>query len=137
MEKEYLKTFFSVETGGQMTRRNFMDGNDLMRCEVFGCHESLWAPIRVKVEAWIRAGWWAWEDEEPEWFTDLWKLSVLEEFIPRKKGGDEGKEKKKGSNGDAVILNPEKIRKNSSSLMPGKFNVVHRKSVNAKVALPA
>ncbi|GMI16291.1 hypothetical protein TrLO_g11949 [Triparma laevis f. longispina] len=53
---EYRHTFFSIETAGQITRRNFLDGTDVMKSEVFTNNESHWAPIRDKVETWVKAG---------------------------------------------------------------------------------
>ncbi|GMH71342.1 hypothetical protein TrLO_g3863 [Triparma laevis f. longispina] len=78
---EYRYTFFSVETGAQMTRRNFLEGNDVMKVDVFTNYESIWG----KVEAWVKAGWKKWEQEMPEWFTDGCKASVPKYMIPAKK----------------------------------------------------
>ncbi|GMH95050.1 hypothetical protein TL16_g13066 [Triparma laevis f. inornata] len=85
INKEYWRTFFSFETGAQMTRRNFLDGDNVMKCEVFGCHASQWYPIKGKVEQWVSSGWAQWEEERPEWFSDIWKESVLEEMRPLKR----------------------------------------------------
>merc|ERR1719424_1234399 len=87
MNKEYRHTFYSMETGGQMTRRLFLEGTDVMKAEVFGCHTAQWAPIRDKVEAWVSAGWATWEEEKLEWFTDQWKSTVPEDMQPAKKTG--------------------------------------------------
>eukprot|EP00519_Triparma_laevis_P002881 CAMPEP_0182518868 /NCGR_PEP_ID=MMETSP1321-20130603/44797_1 /TAXON_ID=91990 /ORGANISM="Bolidomonas sp., Strain RCC1657" /LENGTH=276 /DNA_ID=CAMNT_0024726809 /DNA_START=100 /DNA_END=930 /DNA_ORIENTATION=+ len=88
MNKEYHHTFFSVETGGQLLRRLFLDGDDLSKAQVFKKHKSLWAPIRDKVAVWVKEGWASWEEEKPDWFTDKWKASVPEHMKPVKKTGD-------------------------------------------------
>lgn len=48
-----------------------------------------WAPIRDKVEAWVRSGWKKWEEEKPDWFMDDWKATVPREMIPLRRGGEE------------------------------------------------
>ncbi|GMH72311.1 hypothetical protein TrLO_g5597 [Triparma laevis f. longispina] len=44
-----------------------------------------WYPIKGKVEQWVSSGWAQWEEERPEWFSDIWKESVLEEMRPLKR----------------------------------------------------
>ena len=68
-----------------MTRRNFLEGTDVMKADVFMNNKTHWTPIRDKVAAWVKEGWATWEDEKPEWFTDMWKASVPKEMIPAKK----------------------------------------------------
>lgn len=94
MNKEYRASFWSVETGGQVTRRLFLDGTDVMKADVFSNSEAHWGPIRDEVETWVKDGWTIWEEEWPEWFTGSWKLSVPEHMIPLKKGGKVGGEKR-------------------------------------------
>ena len=56
MEEKYRKTFLNVESGKQFTRRKFLDGNDVMKSDVFYFNNKVyWAPIRGKVGAWVRA----------------------------------------------------------------------------------
>ncbi|GMH55613.1 hypothetical protein TrST_g11584 [Triparma strigata] len=88
MSKEYRHTFFSFESGHKLTRRNFLEGDDFARCQVFGCHKFQWTPIRDKVEAWVKEGWATWEEEKPDWFTDQWKASIPEDMKPTKGKGD-------------------------------------------------
>ena len=85
---QYRHTFCSFETGGQLLRRLFLDGDDLSKAQVFKKHTSLWAPIRDKVAVWVKEGWASWEEEKPDWFTDKWKASVPEDMKPLKKTGD-------------------------------------------------
>ena len=68
-----------------MTRRNFLEGDNFARCQVFGCHKFQWTPIKDKVKSWIKEGWATWEEEKPDWFTDQWKASVPEDMKPAKK----------------------------------------------------
>lgn len=50
MNEKYRGSFFSIETGGQMTRRLFLEGDDVMRAEVFNNNELQWAPIRKEIQ---------------------------------------------------------------------------------------
>ncbi|GMI14515.1 hypothetical protein TrVE_jg9770 [Triparma verrucosa] len=108
MNKEYRRSFFSTETGGQMKRRIFMEGNDVMKAEIFASNKVYRLPIEDKVATWVKESWATWEDEKPEWFTDMWKASVPKEMIPAKKRnvalGESGEsvewEESKGSDSD-------------------------------------
>ena len=71
-----------------MTRRLFLEGDDVSKKGAFTVHKSHRFPIRDKVEAWVSTGWATWEEEKPEWFTDQWKSMVPENMKPAKKTGD-------------------------------------------------
>ncbi|GMH68664.1 hypothetical protein TrLO_g12896 [Triparma laevis f. longispina] len=123
-----------------MTRRTYLEGSDVMKAEVFGTIETHWATIRPKVEVWIKAGWWAWEREKPEWFTDEWKLSVPEDLIPEKKK-EVGRAKSSVEEETRVVAVRQPVRqperRNSAILQLAAGGVVHavrRKSVATKVA---
>jgi hypothetical protein len=98
---QYRHTFLSTETGGQLLRRLFLEGDNVSKSQVFKKHKSLWAPIRDKTAEWVKEGWATWEEEKPEWFTDKWKASVPEYMKPTKKtgevdGGDKTSEENEG-----------------------------------------
>ena len=78
-----------------------------MKADVFTNHESHWAPIREKVEAWVRAGWKNWEQDKPEWFTDAFKASVPTDMIP-KKGIKEAVTEVREEKKDVVVTGEEK-----------------------------
>ena len=108
IEGEYRKTFLSIVTGGQATRRTFLEGDDVMKADLFWNNEVHWSPIRDKVEAWVKEGWATWEEEKPEWFTDQWKSIVPEEMKPTKEkrgadGGDKTAAEVEGSD-EALIV---------------------------------
>ena len=65
-----------------------MEGNDAMKASVFGTNKTYWIPVRDKMAAWVKEGWTTWEEEKPEWFTDMWKANVPEDMKPAKKTGD-------------------------------------------------
>ena len=86
---QYRHTFLSTETGGQLLRRLFLEGDDVSKAQVFKKNKSLWALIRDKVAVWVKEGWATWEEEKPDWFTDKWKASIPEDMKPaKKKTGD-------------------------------------------------
>ena len=71
-----------------------MHSDDATKSLVFGNHTDLWKKIEPKVQEWTLANWHKWEVEKPDWFTDNFKESVPNHFIPKtaleelhKKGG--------------------------------------------------
>ncbi|GMH91809.1 hypothetical protein TrST_g2648 [Triparma strigata] len=118
MNKEYRHTFFSFDSGHKLTRRLFLEGDDVSKAQVFGSHEFQWTPIRDKVKAWVKEGWATWEEEKPEWFTDMWKASVPEDMIPMKVYGEEASGEVVDS--DRVKINePTKANGRRKSLLEG------------------
>ncbi|GMI01486.1 hypothetical protein TrST_g13453 [Triparma strigata] len=110
MNNEYRHTFFSVETGGQLLRRLFLEGDDVSKAQVFKKHRSLWAPIRDKVAAWAKEGWATWEEEKPDWFTDKWKSMVPEAMKPTKGKGDfDGGDKKVAEKSPLIAVRDLKV----------------------------
>ena len=71
-----------------MNRRRFLEGNDAMKASVFGINKTYGMPVRDKMAAWVKEGWTTWEEEKPEWFTDMWKANVPEDMKPAKKTDD-------------------------------------------------
>ena len=89
-----------------MTRRNFLDGSDVMKSIVFKNNTTHWLPIKDKVTAWVKEGWATWEEEKPDWFTDGWRAKVPEDMLPAKKTGDvDGKDKMVAENeGEEALM---------------------------------
>ncbi|GMH72902.1 hypothetical protein TL16_g06036 [Triparma laevis f. inornata] len=134
MNGEYRHTFFSVETGGEMRRRLFLEGDDKMKYTIFEVTREYWSPIGDKVEAWVRAGWKSWEQDKPEWFTDNWKAMVPKEMIPEK-GSEEAVTVESEEKKDVVVTveeaqgGPRKSlietfikRKNNNKIVPEGMN---------------
>ena len=84
INKDYRHTFLSTETAGQMKRRVFLNGDDVMKAEIFASNKVYWEPIADKVAQWVKSGWHQWEVEKPDWFTDQWKTHVPAHMIPEK-----------------------------------------------------
>jgi hypothetical protein len=83
IEKKYLHTFWSIQRGKDKTKAYFLEGeSDAIKIQVFGCSMHHWVSIERETKKWVELNWAKWEDEQPEWFTDVIKATVPVEFIP-------------------------------------------------------
>jgi hypothetical protein len=83
IEKKYLDTFRSIQTGKDRTMAYFLEGeSDAIKFSVFKRSKHHWVSIEGQIKKWVELNWAEWEEEQPEWFTDVRKASVPEEFIP-------------------------------------------------------
>ena len=84
MERKYVRTFFSTQTGGEYLMSQFLDndGNDELRAEVFWYNEELWRPIRPQVQAWLRSRLRTWRRNKPAWFTDALVSCIPTDMLP-------------------------------------------------------
>jgi hypothetical protein len=83
IEKKYLYTFWSTQTGKDKTMAYFLEGvNDATKIEVFGHSRHHWVSIEGQLKTWVELNWATWEEEQPDWFTDVRKAKVPVEFIP-------------------------------------------------------
>ncbi len=84
MERKYVRTFFSTETGGEFATNHFKDnsGSDEHCACIFTYNQELWRPIRPQVEAWLRARLKIWKREKPAWFTEALRRSIPTDMLP-------------------------------------------------------
>jgi hypothetical protein len=83
IEKKYLDTFRSIQRGKDRTMAYFLEGeSDGIKFSVFKRSKHHWVSIEGQIKKWVELNWAKWEEEQPEWFTDVRKASVPEEFIP-------------------------------------------------------
>jgi hypothetical protein len=83
IESKYLHTFWSTQRSKDMSMAYFLEGeSDEIKLEVFGCSRHHWFSIEGELKRWIESNWAKWEEEQPEWFTDVNKATVPVEFIP-------------------------------------------------------
>jgi hypothetical protein len=83
IESKYWNTFFSIQRGKDMTIAFFHEGaNDEMKFVVFYASRHQWVSIEGEIKKWVELNWAKWEEEKPEWFTDVMKASVPVDFIP-------------------------------------------------------
>jgi len=45
-------------------------------------NEKMWRPIRKKVGEWLEAGWPAWKQDPPVWFTEDWIANIPDDLLP-------------------------------------------------------
>jgi hypothetical protein len=84
IESKYLHTFWSTKRSKDMTMALFLEGkNDAIKIEVFGNSRHHWVSIEGEIKNWVELNWAKWEEEQPEWFTDVKKATVPVDFIPR------------------------------------------------------
>ena len=124
IKRRYWSTFYSTNTGCQLTMSYFLGHvDDATKSLVFARHIDHWKKIAKEVKAWTLANWRRWEEEKPEWFTEHFKESVPDEFIPKmsleelnKKGGGE-RRRSSAFAGNAALPS---IRRSSVALVSAK-----------------
>ena len=85
IERKYVKTFFSTQTGKARAMRNFQEGSnasDYSKSLIFQCSKYQWMSIRPQVAQWLDQNWDEWEREKPEWFNALFIDSVDDDIMP-------------------------------------------------------
>ena len=83
IEKKYLHTFWSIQRGKDKTMAYFLEGtSEAIKFSVFKRSRHHWVSIEGEVKKWVEMNWEKWEEEQPEWFTDVMKAKVPEHFIP-------------------------------------------------------
>jgi hypothetical protein len=83
MKKEYWRTFISTETGFEWAQKLFLFGEtDAKRAGILGFNRKQWTSIEADVKVWVLDGWEGWEEDEPGWFTQDFKASVDEDWLP-------------------------------------------------------
>jgi hypothetical protein len=67
-----------------MSMAYFLEGeSDKMKFEVFKRSKHHWVSIEGELRKWVELNWANWEEEQPEWFTDVMKAKVPVDFIPQ------------------------------------------------------
>ena len=84
MERKYVRTFFSAQTGGEYVMSHFLDndGNDEQQARVFYTNQELWRPIRPQVQAWLHSRFRTWRRTKPAWFTDALVACIPTDMLP-------------------------------------------------------
>jgi hypothetical protein len=83
IESKYWNTFLSIQRGKDMSMAYFLEGeSDAIKFLVLTLSRHHWVSIEGEIKKWVELNWAKWEEEQPEWFTDVRKASVPEEFIP-------------------------------------------------------
>jgi hypothetical protein len=83
IESKYLHTFWSTLSSKDMSMAYFLEGeSDNIKILVLACSRHHWVSIEGEIKKWIETNWAKWEEEQPDWFTDVTKATVPVEFIP-------------------------------------------------------
>jgi hypothetical protein len=83
IERKYLHTFWSTQRSKDMAIAYFLEEeSNKMKSIIFWRSRNQWVSIEGEVRKWIEMNWAKWEEEQPEWFTDVLKAKVPVDFIP-------------------------------------------------------
>jgi hypothetical protein len=84
MERKYVRTFFSTQTGGEFVMGLFLDndGNDELQAQLFWYNQELWRPIRPQVQALLHSRFRTWRRTKPAWFTDALVACIPTDMLP-------------------------------------------------------
>jgi hypothetical protein len=86
MDRKYVRTFFSTQTGHDVVMARFLDndGADERRARLFFVNQELWRPIRPQVQVWLRSRFIFWRRTKPAWFTAALLASIpTDMLLPR------------------------------------------------------
>ncbi len=84
IERKYLRTFYSTESGRQRAVSRFLSNNDdSIKMEVFWYHPDLWSDIKGEVKEYCLTNWKRWEAERPPWLDENLQSMVSDNFIPK------------------------------------------------------
>jgi hypothetical protein len=83
IERKYWHTFWSTQRSKDMSMAYFLeDKSDAIKIVVFESSRHHWVSIEGELRKWIEMNWAKWEEEQPDWFTDVIKAKVPVDFIP-------------------------------------------------------
>jgi hypothetical protein len=83
IKKKYRRTFFSFETGNEWAMSFFLKGDtDAKRVKPLRLSEKKWKKIRPQMKEFVLENWEAWEEEQPEFFTETFKKRVPDDMLP-------------------------------------------------------
>ena len=84
MNREYIGTFVSLQTGCTFTRAHFLDhaGDDARRINIFFSNEPHWRSIRDLVRQWVLGAYATWLLLSPAWLNNAVRAMIPAVFIP-------------------------------------------------------
>jgi hypothetical protein len=84
MNRKYIGTFVSLQTGCAYAQSQFIDhpGHDERRIAIFFYNERLWRSIRDLVRQWALGAYAMWLQLSPAWFTNAVRSLIPDDFMP-------------------------------------------------------
>ena len=83
IERKYVSSFFSTETGHSKVKRQFLEGtDDFSKAQIFRRNKRMWASIQPQVAKWLDQNWERWEREKPDWFSEIWIAGIDTDILP-------------------------------------------------------
>jgi hypothetical protein len=83
IEKKYWHTFWSTQKGKEYSMAFFLEEeNEAVKFKVLGNSRHQWVSLEGEIKKWVGLNWAKWEEEKPDWFTDVMKAKVPVDFIP-------------------------------------------------------
>jgi hypothetical protein len=130
INRTYLKTFVSTETGNAYVIRNFREaeGNDEVRFAIFDLNVHKWLSIRGEVKLWVKCNYTKWVQEQPSWFTAGLVAKIPDDMIPLHNllNEVEAKRNKSLTMTKAVRLITSSLKNSASRLNLANINMARR-----------
>jgi hypothetical protein len=84
MNREYIGTFASLQTGCAFSRAQFLDhaGDDARRINIFFSNELHWRSIRDLVRQWVLGAYATWLLLSPAWLNNAVRAMIPDDFMP-------------------------------------------------------
>jgi hypothetical protein len=83
IDRKYWHTFWSTQRSKDMSMAYFLEGgSDAIKITVLRTSRHHWVTIEGEIKKWVELNWANWEEEKPDWFTDVRKAMVPVDFIP-------------------------------------------------------
>ena len=87
IERKYLGTFWSLQTGKGYNQNYFKNGkDDATKAIIFGVSRHYWVGVEGDMKQWVQENWRRWEEEKPKWLTDITKMRIPVTWIPTEEG---------------------------------------------------
>ena len=73
IESKYLHTFWSTQKSKdyRLWHISLKEKSDAIKFSVFKRSRHHWVSIEGEIKKWVELNWAKWEEEQPEWFTDV------------------------------------------------------------------
>jgi len=97
MKKSYRRSFVSLKKGKSLPLEVFKSYDDHVKARVMSFNRKQWFEIESQVEAWVRDGWWTWQDDKPDWFDEQFVAKIPKSWIPQESTNSSRKERESRS----------------------------------------